>query len=165
MARWKCTLLPSLQLLAQHLTSTTRRYADETARAGVLEPEGIVEIKLRKDKILAMMERLDETYRTLKAKSSDASLSAADAATVKADLTTREKTLMPLYQQIALQFADLHECVSLPLLRMQQFADLPPNTTAVRTGCWPRAPSASRSSGPRVASEPSLPHSLLRTPS
>lgn len=84
----------------------------------MLEPEGIVEIKLRKDKILAMMERLDETYRTLKAKSSDASLSAADAATVKADLTTREKTLMPLYQQIALQFADLHECVSLPLLRM-----------------------------------------------
>ncbi|KAL8276908.1 hypothetical protein RQP46_010736 [Phenoliferia psychrophenolica] len=84
-------------------------YADETSRAGVLEPEGIVEIKLRKDKILAMMERLDEPYRTLKAKSADASLDATAAATVKADLATREKTLMPLYQQIALQFADLHD--------------------------------------------------------
>lgn len=85
------------------------RYADETSRAGVLEPEGIVEIKLRKDKILAMMDRLDEPYRNLKAKSTDSTLSAADAATAKADLLAREKTLLPLYNQIALQFADLHD--------------------------------------------------------
>ncbi len=36
-------------------------YADVDARAGVLEPEGIVEIKMRRDKLLGLMERLDET--------------------------------------------------------------------------------------------------------
>ncbi|KDE05599.1 acetyl-CoA carboxylase [Microbotryum lychnidis-dioicae p1A1 Lamole] len=84
-------------------------YADESARAGVLEPEGIVEIKLRKDKLVAMMERLDEPYRTLKAKTVDASLSAADVTAAKNELANREKILMPLYSQIALQFADLHD--------------------------------------------------------
>lgn len=74
----------------------------------MLEPEGIVEIKFRKDKLLAMMERLDPTYRDLKAKSADATLSATDAASVKADLANREKILFPLYSQIAIQFADLH---------------------------------------------------------
>lgn len=85
------------------------RYADETSRAGVLEPEGIVEIKLRKDKILAMMDRLDEPYRTLKLKGTDPNLSAIDLAAAKAELAGREKTLLPLYNQIALQFADLHD--------------------------------------------------------
>ncbi|GAA5920490.1 hypothetical protein JCM1841_003513 [Sporobolomyces salmonicolor] len=84
-------------------------YADETARAGVLEPEGIVEIKLRKDKLLAMMDRLDPTYRELKLKSTDATLSPADAAAAKADLAAREKILYPLYSQVALQLADLHD--------------------------------------------------------
>lgn len=84
-------------------------YVDETARAGVLEPEGIVEIKLRKDKLVGLMDRLDPTYRELKAKSTDASLSASDAAQAKTDLANREKQLMPLYQQIALQFADSHD--------------------------------------------------------
>jgi len=84
-------------------------YADETARAGVLEPEGIVEIKLRKDKLLAMMDRLDPTYHALKVKSTDASLSATDATAAKADLATREKILYPLYSQVALQIADSHD--------------------------------------------------------
>lgn len=84
-------------------------YADETSRAGVLEPEGIVEIKLRKDKILAMMDRLDDTYRSLKLQSVDPSLSPADSAAAKTALVAREKVLMPLYNQIALQFAQLHD--------------------------------------------------------
>ncbi|GAA5824966.1 hypothetical protein JCM11251_006044 [Rhodosporidiobolus azoricus] len=84
-------------------------YADETARAGVLEPEGIVEIKLRKDKLLAMMDRLDATYHDLKVKSTDASLSPEEAAKAKADLATREKVLLPLYTQVANQFADAHD--------------------------------------------------------
>ncbi|GAA5906155.1 hypothetical protein JCM6882_006061 [Rhodosporidiobolus microsporus] len=84
-------------------------YADETARAGVLEPEGIVEIKLRKDKLLAMMDRLDATYHDLKVKSTDASLSAEEAAKAKADLGAREKILLPLYTQVANQFADAHD--------------------------------------------------------
>ncbi|KAG0277801.1 acetyl-coenzyme-A carboxylase [Linnemannia exigua] len=42
-------------------------YADKRSRAGVLEPEGIVEIKFRKAQLLATMERLDDKYRDLKA--------------------------------------------------------------------------------------------------
>lgn len=85
------------------------RYADVTARAGVLEPEGIVEIKFRKAKVLAMMERLDDTYRTLKAATTDSSLSSESVAKAKSDLAAREKLLLPMYGQIALQFADLHD--------------------------------------------------------
>ncbi|KAK4046075.1 acetyl-coenzyme-A carboxylase [Microbotryomycetes sp. JL201] len=84
-------------------------YADEESRAGVLEPEGIVEIKFRKEKLLAMMERLDPTYRDLKAKSTDSSLSPADLAAAKSELAAREKVLHPLYMQVAIQFADLHD--------------------------------------------------------
>jgi len=36
-------------------------YADVEARAGVLEPEGIIEIKMRRDKITQLMERMDST--------------------------------------------------------------------------------------------------------
>ena len=99
--------MPSLS--SRKLTAWLFRYADEESRAGVLEPEGIVEIKFRKEKLLAMMERLDPTYRDLKAKTTDASLSAADVAAAKNDLAAREKVLYPLYMQIAIQFADLHD--------------------------------------------------------
>lgn len=84
-------------------------YADTSSRAGVLEPEGIVEIKFRKAKVLQMMERLDDKYRNLKAASADSTLSAEDSAKVKAEFAAREKALIPIYSQIALQFADLHD--------------------------------------------------------
>ena len=56
-----------------------------------------------------MMDRLDPTYKALKAKSIEAGLSATESATAKAELSAREKVLLPLYNQIALQFADLHD--------------------------------------------------------
>lgn len=84
-------------------------YADTTSRAGVLEPEGIVEIKFRKAKVLQMMERLDTQYRDLKAATADSTLSADAATKAKTDLAAREKLLTPTYSQIALQFADLHD--------------------------------------------------------
>lgn len=56
-----------------------------------------------------MMDRLDPTYHALKIKSTEASLSTAESAAAKAELSAREKILLPLYNQIALQFADLHD--------------------------------------------------------
>jgi acetyl-CoA carboxylase/biotin carboxylase 1 len=47
-------------------------YADKDSRGGVLEPEGIVEIKYRKDKVLATMARLDPEYASLKTAALDA---------------------------------------------------------------------------------------------
>ena len=88
-------------------------FADVDARAGVLEPEGIVEIKMRRDKILRLMERLDTEYASLKKTSTDTSASAEDRAAASEALDKREQLLMPTYKQIALLYADLHEYVSL----------------------------------------------------
>ncbi|THU97749.1 acetyl CoA carboxylase [Dendrothele bispora CBS 962.96] len=84
-------------------------YADVDARAGVLEPEGIVEIKLRRDKILSLMERLDPEYASLKKESKDTSKSADERAAASAAMEKRETFLQPTYKQLALLYADLHD--------------------------------------------------------
>ncbi len=84
-------------------------YADVDARAGVLEPEGIVEIKMRREKILGLMERLDDEYSALKRGSKDADKTPEERAAANAGLERREQILMPTYKQMALLFADLHE--------------------------------------------------------
>lgn len=84
-------------------------YADAEARGGVLEPEGIVGIKYRREKQLETMARLDPEYAELRAQSLMKDLPADKAAAIKAKMTERETLLGPVYQQIALQFADLHD--------------------------------------------------------
>lgn len=84
-------------------------YADEESRGGVLEPEGIVNIKYRKEKQLETMARLDPEYAELKKKLADKSLSTAEATELKDKLNQRGELLKPVYMQIALQFADLHD--------------------------------------------------------
>jgi acetyl-CoA carboxylase/biotin carboxylase 1 len=84
-------------------------YADVEARGGVLEPEGIIGIKYKKDKQLETMARLDPTYAALKKQAADKSLSKEQLEEVKAKMTTREKQLLPIYAQISIQYADLHD--------------------------------------------------------
>ncbi|KAI4228452.1 MAG: hypothetical protein L6R36_001643 [Xanthoria steineri] len=84
-------------------------YADEDARGGILEPEGIVNIKFRMERQLETMARLDSTYAALKQKLADKSLSADQQSEVKTRMTEREQRLLPVYSQISLQFADLHD--------------------------------------------------------
>ncbi|KAG5461597.1 MAG: acetyl-CoA carboxylase [Olpidium bornovanus] len=84
-------------------------YADSASRAGVLEPEGIVEIKFRKPQLLATMERLDEPYRIAKAELAAGGKTAEETARLKQQLEEREARLLPVYQQVALHFADLHD--------------------------------------------------------
>lgn len=84
-------------------------YADVESRGGVLEPEGIIGIKYKKDKQLETMARLDPTYAALKKQSADKSLSKEQLEEVKAKMTTREKQLLPIYAQISIQYADLHD--------------------------------------------------------
>lgn len=83
-------------------------YADVNSRAGVLEPEGMVGIKYRRDKLLATMERLDPTYAELK-KKLNGKLDQEEFSRVSAKLVAREKALMPIYAQVSVQFADLHD--------------------------------------------------------
>lgn len=84
-------------------------YADEDSRGGVLEPEGIVAIKYRKDRQLETMVRLDPTYAELKRKLTDPATSDSELSDIKVKMTEREQQLLPVYGQIALQFADLHD--------------------------------------------------------
>jgi acetyl-CoA carboxylase / biotin carboxylase 1 len=84
-------------------------YADVESRAGVLEPEGIVGIKYRRDKILNTMARLDPVYASLKRSLEDKELPEDQVEDLKVKLSTREKALAPIYQQISIQFADLHD--------------------------------------------------------
>lgn len=73
---------------------------DETARGGVLEPEGMVEIKIRAQQQRAWMERLDPTY---------ANLRSAPANETKKQLTQREEDLTPVFNSIAVAYADAHD--------------------------------------------------------
>ncbi|KAJ1998480.1 acetyl-coenzyme-A carboxylase, partial [Coemansia thaxteri] len=84
-------------------------YADEKSRGGVLEPEGIVEIKFRKPQMLACMERLDPQVRELRQSLGNPDLSPEQKSDVKKALDAREKALLPVYTQLAIQFADLHD--------------------------------------------------------
>ncbi|KAI9735343.1 MAG: acetyl-coenzyme-A carboxylase [Claussenomyces sp. TS43310] len=84
-------------------------YADEDARGGVLEPEGIVNIKYRRDKQLETMARLDSTYGELRKQLADKSLTQEELSNVKVKMTEREQLLLPVYMQVSLQFADLHD--------------------------------------------------------
>ncbi|KPI45475.1 Acetyl-CoA carboxylase [Cyphellophora attinorum] len=84
-------------------------YADEDSRGGVLEPEGIVGIKYRREKQLETMARLDEQYASLRQQLSAKGLTSEQQTDIKTKMNEREKLLGPVYQQIALQFADLHD--------------------------------------------------------
>lgn len=84
-------------------------YADEDSRAGVLEPDGIIGIKYRRDRQLETMARLDPTYGDLKKKLAEGQHTTDEQSELKKQMTEREQLLLPVYGQIAHQFADLHD--------------------------------------------------------
>ena len=84
-------------------------YADEDSRGGVLEPEGIIGIKYRKDRQLETMARLDQTYGDMKRKLGNSNTSREEQEEIKGKMLEREQLLLPVYGQIAHQFADLHD--------------------------------------------------------
>ncbi|AEO68716.1 8fb0fc73-c984-488e-985e-a91be0c08ac7 [Thermothielavioides terrestris] len=84
-------------------------YADVESRGGVLEPEGIIGIKYKKDKQLETMARLDPLYKSLKQSMAREGLSKEETDAIKKQMTEREQHLLPVYAQISLQFADLHD--------------------------------------------------------
>ena len=84
-------------------------YADVNARAGVLEPQGMVGIKFRREKLLDTMNRLDDKYRELRSQLSNKSLAPEVHQQISKQLADRERELLPIYGQISLQFADLHD--------------------------------------------------------
>ena len=84
-------------------------YADEEARGGVLEPEGIISVRFRRERQLEMMARIDRIYGDLKERVADPNLSREQQAGITVKMTEREQHLLPIYGQISQQFADLHD--------------------------------------------------------
>jgi hypothetical protein len=68
-------------------------YADPSGRGGVLEPEGIVEIKFRTPDLLAAMHRLDPGIAAIKA-------AGGSGPEAEAALRAREAALLPVYRQV-----------------------------------------------------------------
>jgi len=83
-------------------------FADEESRGGILEPPGICEVKYRSQEQVATMHRLDNQLNELDEMLSD-ELNNDEKIRVTNDIKLREKALVPLYTQIAHEFADLHD--------------------------------------------------------
>ncbi|KAJ0397443.1 hypothetical protein P43SY_009298 [Pythium insidiosum] len=86
-------------------------YADPAGRGGVLEPAGLIEIKYRKQQLLATMHRLDAKLLALKDRL--ASLTPEEREReepkIQREIKNRENALLPVYVQVATEFADLHD--------------------------------------------------------
>ncbi|PNI64839.1 ACACB isoform 1 [Pan troglodytes] len=84
-------------------------YADKESRGGVLEPEGTVEIKFRKKDLIKSMRRIDPAYKKLMEQLGEPDLSDKDHKDLEGRLKAREDLLLPIYHQVAVQFADFHD--------------------------------------------------------
>ncbi|EHH66689.1 hypothetical protein EGM_03732 [Macaca fascicularis] len=84
-------------------------YADKESRGGVLEPEGTVEIKFRKKDLIKSMRRIDPAYKKLMEQLGEPDLSDKDRRDLEGRLKAREDLLLPIYHQVAVQFADFHD--------------------------------------------------------
>ncbi|XP_051888522.1 acetyl-CoA carboxylase 2 isoform X1 [Pristis pectinata] len=84
-------------------------YADKESRGGVLEPEGTVEIKFKRKDLVKTMRRIDTVYSGLADQLGSPELSEEVRKDLEAKLKAREEYLLPIYHQVATQFADLHD--------------------------------------------------------
>lgn len=105
-------------------------YADSTARGGVLEPGGIVEVKYRKKDLLKTMHRVDPILRELdeQVKAFKATQPARERSSsitpvqpvperekpkelkeLETKIQERENLLLPMFHQVSIHFADLHD--------------------------------------------------------
>jgi biotin carboxylase/acetyl-CoA carboxylase carboxyltransferase component/biotin carboxyl carrier protein len=89
-------------------------YADSTARGGILEPEGTVDVKYRRRELLKTMHRLDPVLQKL-----DKEVAACEALpgmtsedekrALLDSIYVREVEVLPAYKNVATSFCDLHD--------------------------------------------------------
>lgn len=78
-------------------------YADETAKGNVLEPEGTVAIKYRKDHIIKTINRVDPVCSSLYALVNPSVVnSGTDVEQIKKELHCRQQKLLPAFKQVRL---------------------------------------------------------------
>jgi acetyl-CoA carboxylase / biotin carboxylase 1 len=83
--------------------------ASGSARGGVLEANGAASVKYRTKDLIATMHRLDDKLIELDAKLGVSGLSEVEVAEMKGSISSREASLLPVYEQISVQFCELHD--------------------------------------------------------
>jgi acetyl-CoA carboxylase/biotin carboxylase 1 len=85
-------------------------YASDASKGGVLEPEGVVDIKFRRADLVKVMKRTCPAMQSLEARAAASPAKdktrASSAAAAEKKL---EKDLMPTFKQLATHFAALHD--------------------------------------------------------
>lgn len=83
-------------------------WCDDTARGGVLEAAGAASIKFRNQDQVNVAHRLDKTLQELDARAAETKEEEV-LAKLQASIKSRENGLLPVYKQIATEFADAHD--------------------------------------------------------
>ena len=81
--------------------SCMEMYADSDLRGGVLEPEGVVEVKVKLKDLLKTIARIDPVIQELRDKLSRPELNAAEKRSLEQKLSQREQLLTPMYLQVS----------------------------------------------------------------
>lgn len=90
-------------------SSVMEMYAtSKTSRGGVLEANGAASVKYRVKDLVLTMHRLDDKLKEYDAKL-EGRLEDAERDEIKQLVMTREQALLPVYEQIAVHFCDLHD--------------------------------------------------------
>jgi acetyl-CoA carboxylase/biotin carboxylase 1 len=90
--------------------SVMEMYASsETARGGVLEANGLASVKYRTKDLLKTMHRLDEKLIDLNKQLAAGGISETEVARIQQSIKSRECALLPVYEQISVQFCELHD--------------------------------------------------------
>lgn len=110
-------------------------FAETTSRGGVLEPEGTVEIKFRERDLLKSMRRLDPECISLSDKLASPDLDQMTRCSLERKLKERHRLLIPIYHQVAVTFADLHDRAQ-RMLDKGVIADIVDWRTARAFFCW-----------------------------
>lgn len=80
-----------------------------SARGGVLEANGAASVKYRTKDLIATMHRLDEKLVSMDNRMDQDGLSDSEKAAIKQEILERERALLPVYEQISVQFCELHD--------------------------------------------------------
>ena len=80
--------------------SCMEMYADPESRGGVLEPEGVVEVKFKLKDLLKTMARIDPVIQELREKLSKPDMTLAEKRALEQQLNQREELLAPMYRQV-----------------------------------------------------------------
>ena len=93
-------------------SSVMEMYASSnSARGGVLEANGAASVKYRTKDLIKTMHRLDKTLIDLDTQLIDGkdSLTEKEVGTIQELIKSRECALLPVYEQISVQFCELHD--------------------------------------------------------